>query len=126
MDALAALVRAGNRYAKDGIEIHFLNKREAGRIVRVRWATASALNHFADISIQNEAEFQQLRREIQQPDAETYSPIADVLDEHLRKYMNKLSDAPPGTKVKGRNFIVITDGAPSKSPRCLSHVLVCV
>jgi hypothetical protein len=120
LDALEALVRAGNRYAKGGIEIHFLNNKSAGRIVRVRRATASALNRFAEISIQDEREFQQLRSEIRQPNSDTYSPIGDVLDEHLRKYMRMLREAPG---VKGRNFIVITDGAPSKSPRCLFHVL---
>jgi hypothetical protein len=40
----------GVDYDRDGIEIHFLNKQDADKTVKVQWAAALGANQFAEVS----------------------------------------------------------------------------
>lgn len=97
-DAVEILVCVGSKYDKDGIEIHFLNKREK------------------DTTVMNEADVRRLRTAVGLPGKDTYTPLGDVLDTLLLEYMQKTGDKPGRRGVKKRIFLVITDGAASDAP----------
>ncbi|KAF9782211.1 hypothetical protein BJ322DRAFT_203505 [Thelephora terrestris] len=97
-DALATLVRVGSQYDRDGIDIHFLNQRNADRAVH------------------NEAEVQRLRSSVGKPGEDSYTPIGDVLETLLLDYQRKTGDSPGSSGVKKRIFLVITDGAATDAP----------
>lgn len=96
--ALATLVRVGSRYDRDGIEVHFLNRREADRTVR------------------NEEDLQRLRSEVHTPRRDACTPIGDALDALLLDYERKTGDSPGRYGVKKKIFLVITDGAATDAP----------
>lgn len=97
-DALTTLVRVGSKYDRDGIEIHFLNKREEDKVVR------------------DEADLQCLRNKVGVPGSNTYTPIGDVLDTLLLEYGRKTGNRPGRPGVKKIVFLVITDGAATDTP----------
>lgn len=96
--ALATLVSVGARYDRDGIEVHFLNRREADRTVR------------------DERDLQRLRREVQAPRSGACTPIGGTLDALLLDYQGKIVNNSSRHGVKKKIFLVITDGAATDAP----------
>ena len=79
------------------------------------WVTESGLNRFAEVSAQSEADVQRLRKKVGEPAVDSYTPLGDVLDTLLLEYGRQTGNSPGCSRVKKRIFLVITDGAPSKS-----------
>lgn len=94
-DALTVLVREGSKYDRNGIQIHFLNRRRANKTVK------------------NENDIRQLQERVREPPTNTHSPIGDMLDTLLLKYQSELGSWPGRLGVKKRLFLVISDGAAS-------------
>lgn len=97
-DAVETLVYVGSKYDRDGIEIHFLNKREK------------------DTTVMNVADVRQLRTAVGRPGKDTYTPLGDVLDTLLLEYGKKTGGTPGRRGVKKRIFLAITDGVASDAP----------
>lgn len=64
---------------------------------------------------QSVKDLEKLRNKFSNPDRETHTPTGDVLDTLFIEYRNRTGNTPGRTGVKKRLFLVITDGAPSKS-----------
>lgn len=64
---------------------------------------------------QSVKDLEKLRTRISKPDGETYTPTGDVLDTLFLAYRKRTGNNPGRAGVKKRLFLVITDGAPSKS-----------
>ena len=111
-------MQVGAKYDQDGIEIHFLNNRRSGRMVKVWWTSiygvACSLKFFQTMS-----DLERLRRSIPEPPKETYTPTGDVLETLMLSYQRQLRET--NRNIKKRLFLVITDGAASKSPRLPHH-----
>jgi hypothetical protein len=97
-DALETLVAVGAQYDANGIDIHFLNNRSAGRTVKTK------------------SDLAKLRRSVGEPDTATHTPTGDVLETLLLRYRKQVSTPAGRLGAKKRYFIVITDGAASDSP----------
>lgn len=100
-EALSGVVDLASSYGIDGINLHFLNDLKTGKNL----GTADEVKRLFD-SVQPKG----------------YTPTGEKLEELLLDYLLKIeqarelaqSGAQAVTKVKPANFIVLTDGAPSK------------
>jgi hypothetical protein len=120
-EALAALADKAASYDADGIDVFFLNNKEAvGRGLRVR--VCPALRSVCLPAMQNSAGVNALFKTVR-PLRTT--PIGARLEDLLRKYLADLerADRQGDELPKPLNIIIITDGIPSALHRGATFLL---
>jgi hypothetical protein len=111
------------KYDDDGIDIHFINSPKVGEHLKVRALGCQALPFLLCFLTppsppQKAREVKQLFDSVE-PSGQT--PLGDKLDILLRQYLGKLERTKKqhgdsfANYIKRVNYIVITDGRPSKN-----------
>lgn len=107
-DALAGIAHYAARYDSNGIDLHFLNNRTVGTNLKVYWFAFASIVYNPFLQDPD-----QVRRIFDSVSPSGITPTGEKLEELLLDYLLKL-ESTTEEKPKPVNFLILTDGAPSK------------
>ena len=123
---MAALAEIAAKYDADGIDVCFLNSKHVGNNMKVGTVRACFAPLQLTMPYDRNQDPELVRRLFDTVRPEGPTPIGEKLESLLLYYMDSLEKAKARADegdhslmraIKPVNYIVITDGAPSKLPR---------
>jgi uncharacterized protein YegL len=110
------------KFDDDGIDVHFINSPKVGENLKVRALDCQALPFlFYFLTSPSSQKAQEVKKLFDSIVPSGQTPLGDKLDILLRRYLGKLERTKKehgdsyANYIKRVNYIVITDGRPSKN-----------